>query len=168
MTLLLAALLAFPALMALPAPAGAQTPAQEPGEPATAVELPVEPREPLAARGRFQAPAARAIELAFGATTWSLVRVSTNGAASDLTRYAAQGFYKRELIELVLMSAEAVHPLARSVEDRKKGAKLSQLALNYNLDYAKIVERALAVEEQVDRTYLPLFPERRPRREREE
>lgn len=161
-------------LAALLAAAGAraQTASQLPGEPsdassAAAMDSLAKP-EVDGAPARPLAPVARAVELAFGATTWAVVRVSTAGAAADLSRYSSQGFYKRELIELVLMSAEARRQLSVAVEKRKQGARLADIALEYNVDYGRIVERALAIEDVVDRVYLPMFPERRPRKEREE
>jgi len=111
-------------------------------------------------------PAAEAITLALGATVWAEVKVSTEGPVMDLTRLSLSGYYKRELIELVLISAQAKKPLKDAVEKRAKGASLRQVAEGWGLDYDSLYDAALAVEELVDRLYLPRFPERTLRRER--
>lgn len=109
-------------------------------------------------------PVAGAIDLALGATIWANVRVSTAGAALDITSLLGQGFYKREVIELVLLSAESRSGLFQNAEKRRKGEKLSEIAKDYKLDYDKVYEAALAVEELVDREYLPRLYKRRKER----
>lgn len=113
------------------------------------------------------APLALALNLAFGATIWAEVKISTNGPIVDMTKLVKEGYYKLELIQLILMSAEGRHPLKDTLKKRKKGEKLSRIAADYHLDYDKLYESALAVEELVDRDYLPRFPEKRPRKEEE-
>jgi hypothetical protein len=108
-------------------------------------------------------PLAQALDLAFGASTWARVQISTAGPVADLSALVRVGFYKLELIELTLMSAQAGRPLRQAVEKRNKGAKLSAISREYGLDYERIYESALALEEIVDREYLPRFPEKRPR-----
>jgi len=115
------------------------------------------------------APAAQAIALAFGATFFVEVKISTEGAVTDLSRLAHEGFYKRELITLLLISAKAKKSLRDVVALRKKKDQtLRVIATSYGLDYDKIYDAALAVEEVVDRDYLPRFPQRRPRKESDE
>ncbi|MDD5656916.1 MAG: hypothetical protein PHF00_06635 [Elusimicrobia bacterium] len=109
-------------------------------------------------------PLAQALESAFGPATWARVQVSTAGPVADLSALVRGGFYKLELIELTLMSAQAGRPLRLAVEKRRKGAKLAALAKDYGLDYGRLYEAALAVQELVDREYLPRFPEKQPRK----
>ena len=111
-------------------------------------------------------PVAQALDLAFGATVWAQVRISTMGPVVDLTRLVRSGLYKLELIDLVLICAESGRPLQKAVEKRRKGAALAAIAKDYGLDYDRVHEAALAVEETVDREYLPRFPEKIPRRKR--
>jgi hypothetical protein len=111
-------------------------------------------------------PVAQALDLAFGATVWAQVRISTMGPVVDLTRLVRAGFYKLELIDLVLICAESGRPLQKAAQMRRKGASLSAIAKDYGLDYDRVHEAALAVEETVDREYLPRFPEKIPRRKR--
>lgn len=113
-------------------------------------------------------PLAQALELAFGATFFAEVKISTANPVRELSRLNNSGFYKLELIELLLMSAKAKQPLDKAVSLRKKGETLSAIAVSYGLIYDDINEAALAVQEIVDRDYLPRFPERRPRRDRDE
>lgn len=110
---------------------------------------------------------AQAISLAFGATFFTQVQVSTSGAVVDLSRLARQGFYKRELIELLLMSAKSRKPLRELAELRaKKKKSLRDIASSSGVDYDAVYEAALRIETTVDQDYLPRFPERRPRPER--
>lgn len=114
------------------------------------------------------APLAKAIEKAFGPDAWAEVKVSTNGPAADLTRLVKEGFYKREMIELILMSSRSGKPLKDLAKKRKKGETLTAIAAGCRLDHDRVYGAALAVEEIVDRDYLPRFPEKRPRIVREE
>jgi len=110
---------------------------------------------------------AQAISLAFGATFFAQVQVSTSGAVVDLSRLAREGFYKRELIELLLISAKGRKPLRDLAELRaKKKKSLRDIAASCGADYDAIYEAALRIEATVDQDYLPHFPERRPRPER--
>ncbi len=113
-------------------------------------------------------PLALALNLTFGANFWREVQVSSSGPVADIADLVRQGYYKLEIIELLLMSQQARVPLAKAVEKRKKGAALAEMAAGYQLVYDQIYEAAVAVEEIVDAEYLPLFPERRQRRWRKE
>lgn len=106
------------------------------------------------------APLALALDLAFGATVWQEVRISTHGPVGDLTKLVRDGHYKLELIELILMSARGHRALRDTVKKRGEGARLSRIAADYGLDYDEVHESALAIEELVDREYLPRFRER--------
>lgn len=114
------------------------------------------------------APLALAVEMAVGPEVWGRVRVSTDGAAADLTRLVREGFYKRELIQLVLLCAWAERPLEKTAARRREGIRLRDLAGELRVDYEALAEASSALEEIVDREYLPRFPERRMRRRREE
>src|SRR5947208_3436192 len=69
------------------------------------------------------APLAQALDLAFGATTWGQIKISTAGPAVEVTRLVREGYYKLEIIQLVLMSAQGRKTFAETVEKRKKGEK---------------------------------------------
>lgn len=114
------------------------------------------------------APLALALDQAFGTTTWARISLSTAGPVSEITAMVRGGYYKLEVIQLILLSAEAGRPLKQTLEKRKKGAKLSELASEYKLDYDKLYEEALAIEELVNRDYLPRFPQRKLRRRNDE
>lgn len=110
------------------------------------------------------APVALALDLALGATIWQRVEVSTSGPIVDITRLVRQGFYKLEIIQLILMSAEAGKPLKKAVERRREGAKLSEIAAEYKIEYEPLYERALAVQEIIDKEYLPRLYRKRARK----
>jgi hypothetical protein len=113
------------------------------------------------------AAVAQAVELAFGATTWAQVLVSTAGPVIELSRLVREGFYKRELITLTLIAAKSKTPLFELVAARRKKAALSELSFSRGLDYDAIYESALAVEAIVDKQYLKRFPQRGPGRPRD-
>jgi hypothetical protein len=114
------------------------------------------------------APLALALDLAFGATFWNAVQVSTMGPVNDVSQLVREGYYKLEIIQLVMISQQGHQPLKKTVEKRKKGAELSKIAAESNIDYDELYESALAVEDVVDKQYLPRFPEKPPRKERDE
>lgn len=121
------------------------------------------------AKIRSEAPAvALALDLALGATIWAEVKISTMGPVYELTRLSRQGYYKLELIQIVLLSAQGKTTLKKTLEKRKKGATLADIAKDYMLDYDELYEAALAIEEIVDRQYLPRLTEKRLRRDDEE
>jgi hypothetical protein len=111
-------------------------------------------------------PVAQALDLAFGPEVWAKVKTSTMGPVVDLTRLVRAGFFKQELIDLVVICAEAGRPLGQAAQRRRKGAALADIAREYGVDYDRAHEAALAVEETVDRELLPRFPEKIPRRKR--
>ncbi len=119
---------------------------------------------PAAKRPRHAPPLAESLERVFGPDLWAKVEASTAGAAGDVTELLRQGFYKSEVIQLVMLSAEAGRSLRSTVERRLKGASLARIALDYGIAYDAFFERALVVEGIVDRDYMPRFPERRARR----
>lgn len=132
--------------------------------------LPPPPPMPQAEKEKPEAPkptpAAQAIALAIGAATWAEVKVSTEGPVMELTRLNLAGYYKLELIQLVLLSAQGKKTFKEAVEKRGKGASLRDISKDWGVDYDKLYESALAVEEFVDAQYLPRFPEGSLRRER--
>lgn len=111
------------------------------------------------------APNAQAIALAFSSTFFHEVQVSTMGAVVDLSRLSYRGFYKLELIELLLLSSRAKKPFPALAERRAKGEALRALAVSHGVDYDRLYDAAVAVEEIVDRDYLPRFKRRQLRKE---
>lgn len=113
-------------------------------------------------------PLGQALTLAFPTTFFAEVKISTAGPVVELSRLNREGFYKLELIELLLMSRKAGKPLQAGVERRRKGDTLRAIAVSWGLDFDALYDAALAVEELVDRDYLPRYPQRPPRKERDE
>lgn len=114
-------------------------------------------------------PVALALDLAFGPAVWAEIKISTMGPVHELTRLVRQGHYKLEIIQLVLLSAKGKKTLKQTLEKRgKKKMALAAIAKDYKLDYDELYEAALAVQDIVDRQYLPRFPEKRLRRDEEE
>lgn len=95
-------------------------------------------------------PFAQVTALAFDATTWMTLQVSTEAAAKDLTRLIHDGIYRQELLELVLMASQAQKPLKDLVKKREKGKKLEKLAEELKLDYDALYEQALRLRAKID------------------
>jgi hypothetical protein len=150
-------------LFFLPGRAWAQLPSQSPGEPISQESFEDAGRKRSPDEG--PAPVAQALDLAFGATVWASVHISTMGAVYDLSELSAQGFYERELIELVLIAAKSGQTLKTVCLKRLKGTHLSKIADDAHLSYAKIYDAAEAIQKAVDRDYRPRFPERKTVRE---
>lgn len=150
------------ALLCLAAAARAQIPSQSPAEPLQPENFEQTGKQTI--NKDEPAAVAQAVELAFGTTVWADVKISTMGPVVDLSRLYHDGFYKLELIQLVLMSAQANQTLAQTVAKRRKGERLSNIAFDYDLDYDALYEQALAVQDFVDELYLPRFPEKRLRK----
>ncbi|MBI4375630.1 MAG: hypothetical protein HY549_04180 [Elusimicrobia bacterium] len=133
------------------------------------VRLPApEPSPAKKRKGKDNPPLALALDLAFGPTVWAQVQISTAGPVVELSKLVKEGYYKLELIQLILMSSQSKRPLKELLEKRRKGAKLAEIAWDLGLDYEKLYGSALAVQELVDKEYLPRFPETRLRRAGEE
>jgi hypothetical protein len=111
---------------------------------------------------------AQAVEMAFSSATWTAVKISTMGAVVDLSRLVREGFYKREVITLVVTAARANRPLSELADQRRKKKTLAQIAHGYHLDYDGIYETALSIEKIVDEQYLKRFPQRAPGRTRDD
>ncbi len=137
------------------APVRAQTASQTPGEPVTTRAFPAK----TPSMREREAPLALALNLAFGTTVWTQVQVSTAGPVADVTRLVYEGYYKREIIEMIVMSADARRPLKEVLAMRHEGRELSSIAATLGLDADAEEDAAIRVEDVVDRDYLPLFPE---------
>lgn len=107
-------------------------------------------------------PVAAALDRVFGPEAWTAVQISTAGPAAEMAQLSRDGYYKRELIELVLIAAAARRPLSSVLEKRRKEEPLSLIAGGFGLDYESLHEEALAVEEIMDREYLPRYENQRP------
>ena len=95
-------------------------------------------------------PLALAASLAFDATTWASIEVSTGAPAQELARLLARGYYRLELFQVIVLARRSAQPLAKIVEARDKGAPLRQLAEKNKLDYDAVYDEALELERKVD------------------
>ncbi len=104
-------------------------------------------------------PIAMALEDLFGERLWESVEISTNGPAFDISHVMRRGYYKLEVIQLILMSVEAELTLAHAFKRREKGVPLSELAGSLGLDFEDIYEKSLAVQKRLDEEFLPWYRE---------
>lgn len=99
-------------------------------------------------------PLAMATSLAFDATTWAQIKLSS-APAQALTAMFYKGYYKLELIQLILLAKRSGGTLSDLVLEREKGAKLRDMAKRLGLDYDGLYDRALNLDREVEERLLP-------------
>jgi len=92
-----------------------------------------------------------AVSLAFDATTWANVGVSSEPAHAA-TRLIKSGNYRLELLQLVLIARESKGQLLDLTTERAKGKKtLRQMANAAGVDYEAIYRESEKLSANVDR-----------------
>lgn len=88
-------------------------------------------------------PLTLALSLAFDATTWAAVGVSTAAPASEMAELMARGYYRLELIQLTLLAqASGKRLLDLRTARTKDGKTLRELAEAAKTPYEDILDRA--------------------------
>lgn len=88
-------------------------------------------------------PLALALSLAFDATTWAAVGVSTSASASEMAELMARGYYRLELLQLTLLAhASGKRLLDLRTARTKDGKTLRQLAEDAKTPYDDVLDRA--------------------------
>ena len=88
-------------------------------------------------------PLALALSLSYDATTWAQVGVSTAAPAGELSRLVARGFYKLELIEMILIAKGAGKTLFYLSTRRDKGESLRKIAESYSLEFDALYDQSV-------------------------
>lgn len=143
-------LLLLLALAAGPSLAAAQV---EIGAAAGPESLPFGESKPKGA-SLFVEPLALAASLAFDATAWTRIGVSTS-PARDLTRLLGKGFYRLELLQVLLMAHKSGTALQALAAEREKGERLRDMAGRLRLDYDALYDESLAFKRDVEGRLLP-------------
>ncbi|MBI3550510.1 MAG: hypothetical protein HY078_15845 [Elusimicrobia bacterium] len=99
-------------------------------------------------------PVALAASLAFDATTWTQLQVSTT-APQEMTRLLRKGYYRLELVQMTMLAKESSATFKAIEADREKGVKFRDIAAKRGVDYEALYERALAEDRRVEERYLP-------------
>lgn len=99
-------------------------------------------------------PLALATSLAFDATTWASVEVSTSPAA-DLSSMLRRGYYKLELIQAVLLASKAKASLKDVAAAHDKGKSMRDLAKEKQVDFDALYEEALRLDQDVVEKLFP-------------
>ena len=99
-------------------------------------------------------PLALALSLAFDATTWAAVGVSTSAPAVDMSELLARGYYRLEIIQLTLLAqASGRRLLDLRTRRTKDGRSLRELAEEAKTPFEETLDRAeamaLLVEQRV-------------------
>lgn len=100
-------------------------------------------------------PLALATSLAFDATTWAALKVSTETPARELTALLQRGYYKLEFLQLILMAKDSGSALKSLAEQRDKGKPLRELAKGLGLEYDAVYDRSLDLDGLLRARYLP-------------
>ena len=88
-------------------------------------------------------PLALALSLAFDATTWAAVGVSTSAPAAEIAELMARGYYRLELLQLTLLAqASGKRLLDLRTARTKDGKTLRQLAEAAKTPYDDVLDRA--------------------------
>lgn len=99
-------------------------------------------------------PLALATSLAFDATTWAKVEVSTSPAA-ELSSMLRRGYYKLELIQAVLLASRAKASLKDIAAAHDKGKSMRDLAREKQVEFDPLYEEALKLDQDVVERHLP-------------
>ncbi len=92
-----------------------------------------------------------AVSLAFDATTWTSVGVSS-APAHAATNLIKQGHYRLELLQLVLIARDSGTRLLDLTKERAKGKKtLREMAVEANIDYDRLYSKSQKLSLEVDR-----------------
>lgn len=112
-------------------------------------------------------PLALAVALAFDATTWAAVGVSTSATAGEVAELLARGYYRLELLQMALIARDSGKRLLDLRTARTKdGKSLRALAVESRVPYDAVLDRATALADGVEtrlaelETVRPLVPAR--------
>lgn len=101
-------------------------------------------------------PLALAASLVWDATTWTRLELSTSTApAEELTSLIQKGYYRLELLQIVLIAEKAGKPLSSVTELREKGKGLRELASSLGADFDSIYDRSLELDRRIEADILP-------------
>lgn len=96
-------------------------------------------------------PLTLALSLAFDATTWAQVGVSTSAPAADMAELLARGYYRLELLQLTLLAkASGKRLLDLRTRRTKDGRTLRQLAEEAKVPYDGLLDEAHRLAEGVE------------------
>jgi hypothetical protein len=97
-------------------------------------------------------PLSLALSLAFDATTWAAVGVSTASPAGDVAELMARGYYRLEILQLTLLAeASGKRLLDLRTRRTKDGLTLRALAEEARVPYDALLDRAEALAAGVER-----------------
>ncbi|MEE8425185.1 MAG: hypothetical protein V3S11_05125 [Elusimicrobiota bacterium] len=102
-------------------------------------------------RGRLT-PMALAITLVFDSSTWSAIGVSTAAPVGEIASLLGAGYYRLELLQLILMADRSGKHISLLTADRVKEKKsLRDIAKELGLEYDSLYDEAVARSREVDR-----------------
>lgn len=109
-------------------------------------------REPRAT----MTPLALAASLAFDATTWATINVSTSDSpAQGLFRMQQKGYYKLEIFQLLTIARRSGFAVQKLVDERDKGAPLRDIAKRHGVDFDVAYEESLELQLRVENQLMP-------------
>lgn len=99
-------------------------------------------------------PYAIALEMEFSSATWLTLDLAS-APAKEMTALMVRGYYKLELVELVLTAEKARVPFKEVFKKREKGATLKAIAAGYGLDADQVYDEAAVRRRHLESELLP-------------
>ncbi len=99
-------------------------------------------------------PLGLALSLSFDATTWAAIEVSS-APARVLSEMLRQGYYKLELLQMVLMARRGAGTFKQVQQERGKGRRLREIAESKQVDFDAVYEESLALDARLTARLLP-------------
>ncbi len=144
----------LPVLLAaglLAAPAAAQVPSASPDPELATLDPEPKAKEKKKKRSELT-PMSLAITLVFDLKTWSAIGVSTSAPAGEISSMLGDGYYRLELLQLILMAERSGKHISLLTAERTKSKKsLRDLAKELGLEYDSLYDEAVSRSREVDR-----------------
>jgi hypothetical protein len=96
-------------------------------------------------------PFASVLADAFPPADWAALKVSTSTTKEDLSKLLRGGFYRLELVTLVLTAKRAGEPLSKLVQKRQDGDTLRSIAEGCKIGYDALFDDASSLKLLLDR-----------------
>jgi hypothetical protein len=68
----------------------------------------------------------------------------------QVTGYMGQGFYKQEIIKLILISEKSKVPFKKLAKERDKGKTFEDFAKKHSIDLYELLEKSTSIKEKIE------------------
>lgn len=95
-------------------------------------------------------PFAAALSQYFSSSTLVEVFESTE-PEKQVTQYTGQGFYRQEIITLMLISEKTKEPFKKLAKERDKGKSFEDFAKKYSIDLYELFEKSVDIKKEIEK-----------------